>query len=161
MNVLFTEEKLTKYAEQFLKANFNIDLSIPIKRNNRLRSSLGRYVMDAAGNPSRIELSGNVLTYAKESTIIGVLKHECIHYAYHIQGKDMRDGHPQFEKALEQFNAPSTETLKVGKFFIFECVRCKKRGETRLKRLAIKPNDYRTHCCQEKLRIVGETIYRG
>lgn len=161
MNVLFTEEELTKYAERFLKDNFNIDLLIPIKRNNRLRTSLGRYVMDNASNPIRIELSGKLLTYGKESTIIGVLKHECIHYAYHVQGKDMRDGHPQFEKALQQFNAPSTESLKVGKFYTFECVGCKKRGETQLKRLAFKPEDYRTHCCQEKLRIVRETIYRG
>lgn len=158
---MFTEEKLTNYAEMFLKENFNVDLIIPIKRNNRLRTTLGRYVMDASGNPLRIELSGNVLIYGKESTIIGVLKHECIHYAYHLQGKDMQDGQPEFEEALQLFNAPSTETLKVGKFFTFECVGCKKRGETRLKRMAIKPNDYRTLCCQEKLRVVGETIYRG
>ena len=33
------EEELTQFATQFLRTNFHIDLTIPIVRNNRLRSS--------------------------------------------------------------------------------------------------------------------------
>lgn len=117
--------------------------------------------MDSHGVPIRIELSGNVLTYGTKETIIGVLKHECIHYAYHVQGKNMQDGNPEFELALKRLNAPSTETLKVGKYYIYECEQCKKTGESRLKRLRARPGNYRTSCCRAKLRIKGEKIYRG
>lgn len=161
MKKLFTEERLTVYAAAFLKEHFNIVLHIPIIRNNRLRSTLGRYVMDSHGEPIRIELSGNVLMYGKKETIIGVLKHECIHYAYHIQGKNMQDGDPEFELALKHLNAPSTETLKVGKYYLYECEQCLQIGESRLQRLANRPDDYRTSCCRAKLRITGKKIYRG
>lgn len=161
MRQLFTEKQLSDYATSFLKEHFNISLHIPIIRNNRLRSTLGRYVMDSHGAPIRIELSGNILTYGTKETIIGVLKHECIHYAYHVQGKNMQDGNPDFELALKHFNAPSTETLKVGKYYVYECEQCKKIGESRLKRLVARPSNYRTSCCRAQLRIIGEKIYRG
>lgn len=152
---------LIAYADRFLQDNFNIKLLIPIKRNNRLRSTLGRYVIDYKSRPVRIELSGNVLTYGSKETILGVLKHECIHYAYHVQGKNMEDGNPDFERALKQFKAPSTKTLKVGKYYTYECSECNKIGESRLQRLVRYPNDYRTSCCKAPLHITGEKIYRG
>src|SRR5690625_4692236 len=159
--MMISETELTKYARSFLFTNFNIKLEIPIKRNNRLRSTLGRYVLSSTGKPLRIELSGNILTYGTKPTILGVLRHECIHYAFHILGKNMRDGSEEFELALQQFNAPSTETLKVGKYFVYECKNCKTTGETRLRRLVDFPNDYRTNCCRGKINIIGEKIYRG
>lgn len=155
------DQYLIKYARKFLKDHFNIELKIPIERNNRLRSTLGRYISDVKGNPVRIELSGNLLTYGTEKTILGVLKHECIHYAYHLQGKDMRDGNPAFERTLQQFHAPSTHTLKVGKYYTYQCTNCKQTGESRLQRLARYPNEYRTNCCRSPLTITGEKIYRG
>lgn len=161
MKILITEKELLAYAIGFLQDNFNITLTIPIKRNNRLRSTLGRYVIDGRGKPVRIELSGNVLSYGSKKTILGVLKHECIHYAYHVQGKNMQDGNPDFERALKRFDAPSTETLKVGRYYTYVCSHCKRKGESRLQRLARYPNEYRTSCCRGLLRITGEKIYRG
>jgi len=161
VRILFTEKQLTDYAASFLKTHFNINLTIPIKRNNRLRSTLGRYVMNSEGKPLRIELSGTVLVYGSEETIIGVLKHECIHYAYHITGKNMHDGNPHFELALQKFDAPSTETLKVGKYYTYECEICHQLGESRLQRLAKYPEQYRTSCCKGRLHVIGEKIYSG
>lgn len=154
-------DELTSYAAEFLEENFNVQLSIPIQRNNRLRSTLGRYVMEANGRPKRIELSGNLLNYGSKESIHGVLRHECIHYAFHIRGKNMQDGTPEFEQALEEFNAPSSNTLKIGKYYIYECLHCNKRGESRIKRIAQFPNNYRTNCCKSKLSIIGVKIYDG
>lgn len=156
-----TTEYLTSYAERFLISNFEVELSIPIERNNRLRSTLGRYVMSSSGMPLRIELSGTLLNYGTKEVILGVLKHECIHYAFHLQGKNMRDGDPIFEATLEKFHAPSTRTLKVGKFYVFECRKCKRQAETRLKRLVSKPHEYRSLCCRSKIEVIDERIYRG
>lgn len=161
VSYLLTNEYLTNYAVHFLQDNFNLELSIPIMRNNRLRTTLGRYVMTKRGEPLKIDLSGNLLNYGTEETILGVLKHECVHYAFHVQGKNFRDGNPEFEATLKRLNAPSTETLKVGKFYVFLCNECKKEGETKVKRLVHKPHEYRSLCCHGKIEVIGERIYRG
>src|SRR5690625_3848658 len=98
--------ELSTYAKHFLHTNFQINDMIPIKRNNRLRTSLGRYVFSTSGEPLRIELSGNLLKYGSKDTIYGVLRHECIHYAFHLKGKNMHDGNEEFERALRQLHAP-------------------------------------------------------
>lgn len=161
MRYLFSIQFLTNYAKEFLQQNFDMDLSIPIIQNNRLRSTLGRYVMTRSGKPLQIELSGRLLQYGTKDAIIGVLKHECIHYAFHIQGKNMHDGDPIFETTLKRYNAPSTKTLKVGKYYLFQCKQCKKIGETNIKRLVSKPHEYRSICCHSGIEIIGERIYRG
>lgn len=161
MSYLLSNEYLINYATKFLRENFNIKLSIPIVRNNRLRTTLGRYVMTNKGEPLKIDLSGSLLKYGTKESILGVLKHECIHYAFHIQGKNFRDGDPVFEATLQKFNAPSTKTLKVGKFYVFQCNKCNKESETKLKRLVHKPHEYRSVCCYGKIKVIGERIYRG
>ncbi len=161
MSLVFTENELKEIASTFLKENYEISLKIPVIRNNRLRSTLGRYVINNKGEPLRIELSGTLLTYGAKETIIGVLNHECIHYAFHKQGKPMHDGNPLFERALAKHKAPSTKTLKVGKFYTYYCERCKKPGESRLKRLVTHCDDYRTKCCRAKIILTGEKIYNG
>lgn len=158
---MIKEKRLLDKANHFLRNNFNMRLNIPIERNNRLRSTLGRYVISHNGDPLRIELSGNVLTYGSKETIIGILKHECIHYAFHVLGKEMHDGDLEFELALKRYNAPSTNTIKVGKFYTYKCKHCKAIGETSIKRLVNHSNDYRTSCCKAPLQMIGEVIYQG
>lgn len=155
------ELQLQTYASKFLQDYFDLPFDIPVKRNNRLQRSLGRYLFNKDGEPVGIELAGNLLDYGTEKTVIAVLKHECIHYAFHLQGKEMSDGHPHFENTLKKYNAASTDTLKVGKYYIYQCVKCQQVNESRLKRLAKYTKDYRTSCCRAHLRIIGEKIYRG
>ena len=93
--------------------------------------------------------------------IIGILKHECIHYAFHMMENPSSDGHPFFESELIKHGAPSTKTTKIGKHFVFKCNACGKESETRLKQLNRTPYRYRTSCCQSSLTVVGERIYDG
>lgn len=158
---MITVDDLNEYAKQFLSNHFQIKETIPVIRNNRLRSTLGRYVYSRTGKPLRIELSGNLLTYGTKETIYSVLRHECIHFAFHIQGKNMRDGDPLFEKALYEFNAPSTKTLKVGKYNIFYCEKCRQQGVTHNQSVRKKPNHYRSKCCHAPIKMLGYRIYDG
>jgi len=68
--------QLIKVAEDFLQTAYQLQLKIPIERNNRLRTTQGRYVIKHDQTPLKIELSGNTLDYGTEEAIIGVLKHE-------------------------------------------------------------------------------------
>ncbi len=155
------EEKLTKIAREFLSKNYHIELKIPITRNNRLRTTLGRFVISSDKKPLRIEIAGNTLDYGTDKAIIGVLKHECIHYALHIKGESSSDGHPYFESELKKHNAPSTRSTQIGKNYVFLCDACGKESETRIKQLNRTPHRYRTTCCNSKLTIIGERIYDG
>lgn len=155
------EKELTKIAQNFLKNNYGIDLNIPIKRNNRLRSTHGRFMINANQKPLRIEIAGKAIDYGTDEAIIGILKHECIHYALYLQGRAYQDGHPEFEGELRKHQAPSTNTFKIGIYYVFSCNRCGKTYESIRKQLAKTPSKYKTKCCQASLTVIGERVYNG
>ena len=118
--IIILEIELTKIAQVFLKIHYGLGLDIPIKRNNRLRSTHGRFIINNYNHtPLRIEIAGKTLDYGTDEVIISILKHECIHYALFVQGRAYRDGHPEFEAELRKHNAPSTNTLKIGLYYLF------------------------------------------
>lgn len=159
--VYITEDELTQIADQFLQKNYGVTLDIPIKRNNRLRTTLGRYVVSHDDKPLRIEIAGNTLRYGTESSIISILKHECIHFALHKKGLNYHDGDSTFETELRKHNVPSTYTKIIGKYYLFRCKKCQREGKSSVKRLASHPEHYRTSCCNAQLTIVRELIYDG
>lgn len=156
-----TEEELTAMANQFLFEHYKMKLNIPVKRNNRLRSTQGRFLMSRDGTPIRIEIAGKTIDYGTKEAIIGILKHECIHYALHMKGYAAKDGHPYFEAELRKHDAPSTNTIIIGKHYLFTCNKCGQQYESRRKQLVLTPSKYRTKCCKARLTIVGERIYDG
>lgn len=152
--------ELTRLAKKFLFEHYGIRLAIPVQRNNRLRSTHGRFIIKN-NRPEAIELAGYLLTFGARSVIIGVLKHECIHYALYVQGRDHRDGSIPFERELEKHDAPKTRTLKVGRYYSFTCDGCGKATSTRKKRVVTSSTQYRTVCCHSKLTVHGEKVYDG
>ena len=157
MNLL----QLIDIAEQFLQTAYQLQLDIPIERNNRLRTTQGRYVVKQDRTPVKIELSGNTLDYGTEEAIIGVLKHECIHYALFEKQQPYRDGHPVFEAELKRHGVLGTGKVLIGKFHVLKCKNCGKTSLTSKKRTIAHPEDYRTVCCQSTFDIVDEQIYDG
>lgn len=154
-------ERLTKLATDFLHRHYEIALNIPIMRNNRLRTTQGRYVTKRDNTPLRMEISGQTLDYGTDDAILGIIKHECIHYALHQLKQPYKDGTALFESELRKHNAPSTRTMLIGKLYTFTCNQCGTIGETRRKQLMKTPEKYRTTCCQAKLTWTGERIYDG
>jgi len=158
---LISEKELIEIAQTFLRENYQTDLDIPIKRNNRLRTTLGRFVISSDQRPLRIEIAGNTLKYGSPQAIVGILKHECIHYIFHKQGKQASDGDPYFEAELKKHGAPSTNSSKIGLYYVYSCNACGERNETRLKQLKHTPEKYQTSCCRSTLKIIGERVYDG
>ena len=157
-----TIEELTKFARDFLASTYGLSIEIPIVRNNRLRTAMGRYISTWKDDaPDRIEIAGFVFDYADPSVIVDTLKHECVHYALHVKGEPNNDGHPHFESELSRLKVSATGTNRVGVYVVYECVKCGKIAETRGKRL-LKDHQYCvTWCCRAKIRINGERIYNG
>lgn len=155
-----TEAELNEAAKIFLQKNYQMTLDIPVKRNNRLRSTHGRFVIKN-NTAYSIELAGYLLEYDTNESVMGVLKHECIHYAQFKKGAAHLDGDPTFEYELHKHAAPRTRTLTIGKYIQFSCDACGKTTETKRKRVMKYPNNYRTTCCGSTLTILGERIFDG
>lgn len=154
------ESKLKHIAASFLNVNYNVKLNIPIKRNNRLRSTYGRFILKN-NEPNCIELAGVLLDYGVEEVIFNILKHECIHYALFEKQQPYRDGHPVFESELKRHGVLGTGKVLIGKFHVLKCKNCGKTSLTSKKRTIAHPEDYRTVCCQSTFDIVDEQIYDG
>ena len=154
-------DELRDYASYFLERNYNVTLEIPITQNNRLTRSLGRYIHTIAGEPKGIQLSGRLLRYGTNNVIIDVLKHELIHYALHILGKPYKDGQPYFENELRKHGSPSTNTKRVGIYYVIQCTRCENKSLTKTKSVIKNIKNYRSRCCHSDLIHVGNVIYDG
>ena len=95
---LHTQENLIKYAELYLKDNFNLTLSIPITFTDTPEGINGYFWHTSDTNKSlRIEISTRL--QKQDSHIIEhTLIHELNHYALNELNLDYADGQTQFEK---------------------------------------------------------------
>lgn len=156
-----TVEELTQHAEEFLRKHYDMELAIPIRRNNRMRRALGWFIVRKQ-TPECIEIAGYLMEYGEAEVILDTLYHELIHYALLSQGKPYHDGCVEFESELRKHGVSSTNThVKVGKFVAYSCKNCGKEFETELQTVARNPQEYKTRCCKAQLIIEGERIYDG
>lgn len=140
-------EELTIFAEDFLLENYQLTLTIPIEINGRLKRRMGRFHFTRDEEPVKIDLSKNLIEYNEFEIVKNVLMHELIHYALFVQNKPYWDGHPVFEKELEQHAASSTGTLKMTQnHHVYHC------GCNHIHRLQIKTGTkYLCTMCGERL----------
>lgn len=155
------EIELAHIAEDFLRDTYGMELEIPILRNNRLRSVMGRYLSDYDDTPLAIEIAGYMFDYAAPDVVIDTLKHECVHYALHVKGEPNADGHLHFEAELARLGVGATETCNVGTYVIYTCDDCGEEAKSRGKRLLTDYKGRVTSCCGSRFTIVGERIYNG
>lgn len=106
------EQQMRMYSRNFLKENFNMSMEIPIKIDGRLTRAGGSY-HHTAKKPIMIKISerfmyGALLDNEGVEAILDVLKHELVHYALHMQGKDYHDGQKEFEETLARLNIGSS-----------------------------------------------------
>lgn len=100
----WTEEELTKRCSDVC-AIVGIKLTVPVKINSRLSSTLGRVKYEWVNpyketvRPIIIEFSKSFLENGSEESIDAVIKHECAHYCVTIQ-TDKRHGHDQVFKNM-------------------------------------------------------------
>lgn len=158
---MVTIEELTEIATDFLRENYDMELSIPILRNNRLRKTLGRYLATMEDAPLRIEIAGYVFKYATTAVIIDTLKHELIHYALHVRGEPNDDGHPHFEAELRKHEASSTKTNVIGLYYVGKCQGCGDATYGKSKRISEPNQRFTSICCDTPVDYVGERIFNG
>lgn len=110
-------DKIKQEVQEFLKENFDLKLSIPIKLNARLSSALGLFRYRKHPAIGRQAVSIEISKRFLESTLTyeeirGVILHEAVHYALFVRGEDHEDGDEHFERTLRKYNLPSSYTMK-------------------------------------------------
>lgn len=107
------QSEVESYCKSFLKDNYNLELTIPIKINSRLTSSLGRFIHTSKSRkPLRLEFSKKFLESGNPSDILKVIKHECIHLSLCVQNKPFDDGDEYFEAELIKHDSVATDVIR-------------------------------------------------
>lgn len=98
---------IQEYTEFLYKIAFNEKLKIPVKINNRLRTTIAWFVYD--DNP-RIEVSGMLLDQ-NNYIIADVILHELTHYYLWSKDLPFDDNDDQFKIVVNRIGACETQTL--------------------------------------------------
>src|SRR5690606_25071042 len=85
-----TIDELKRIADEFLTEHYGMTLDIPIVRNNRLKTHMGRFIgwryEEDEELSFSIDIAGFMFEYATDAVIVDTLLHECIHYALCMRG---------------------------------------------------------------------------
>lgn len=156
-----TIEELTEHAEVFLRKNYDMELAIPIRRNGRLKRTLGQFI-SVKQQAECIEIAGFLMDYAAKEIVLDVLYHELIHYALFSQRRSYYDGCIEFENELRKHGVTSTNTyVHVGKYVVYLCAECWKRYETERLSVYKEPQRFKSRCCKAPIAVEGILIYDG
>lgn len=152
-----TESEIEQFAREFLMEAYGMKLNIPININGRLKRVLGRYVHRASdGEPLRIEISKNYLMRGNLDDIKGTIKHECIHYALHQQGKPYKDGMALFESELIKHGSHSTRTLRVQVERNYNLYKCQCTVHKKVRALSNNGRYHSCGGCKANLTFIGK-----
>lgn len=125
--------ELRREANKFLKESFGIELGVPLKINNRLSTTQGRFVSTIDDKPLSVELARFLVENNEPRVVLDVLKHELVHYALCKLGKPYDDGHPVFERTLKKLDVVSQMNIadrisnlktKPRKEVVYQCIGC-------------------------------------
>lgn len=146
-------EIYTKLVKNFLKKNFDLELTVPVEINNRLTRSLGRFVHTSA-TPEKIEVSRSLIKYHTKEEMMDVLYHEAVHYACFVMSKPFHDGDRYFEETLKRLNVSPTNTIPFrGELHVCVCSKCGLNNYSSSKYNFIK---YKYKCMKCKDQLTGE-----
>lgn len=120
---MVTLDDLYEEANRFLWENYNMALVVPIEIEEDFITEEGAYEF-TINAPKRILIAEFVMIFAEDEVIYDVLRHELVHYALHLRGRNFADGHPEFEAELAKHGIASTESTMIGLYHLYECEKC-------------------------------------
>ena len=120
-----TNKQLQSLTEKIALKYFHQVFRHQIIFNPRLKTTGGRYHL----KDGHIDINPLMLTEFGENVLIGVIKHELVHYFLHQQGQNPSHRNPAFKKLLHQVGglrfAPQTSKTKSNhNLYQYQCLRC-------------------------------------
>jgi len=112
---MYTIKQMEQYANKFLKENYNLQLTVPLKINARLKTTCGRFKYRRYASGKResvsVEMNKFFIENNEPTIVLDVLRHELVHFALFELGKPNADGHPVFEGELRRLKIVSQSTI--------------------------------------------------
>ncbi|MBM7616867.1 SprT-like protein [Weissella uvarum] len=96
-----TDQELQTLVEKISNEAFQRPFKHQAYFNHRLRTTGGRYLL----SNHAIEINPRMLTDFGFDTLVGVIKHELIHYHLHLQGLPYQHRDAEFKQALAKTGA--------------------------------------------------------
>lgn len=112
-------EYYTNQAREFLKKNYDMELTIPLSFSGQMKQRLGSFhSVFMSGNkniPSEIKLNKTqVIMNYKFGTdyMLDTMYHELVHYALCVKGMDFHDGSKDFESELARLHVSASGSTR-------------------------------------------------
>ncbi|MFC3417917.1 SprT-like domain-containing protein [Salinicoccus hispanicus] len=154
------QRQLERYADDFLKREFDMPLGIPLRISKRMKSKLGAFrikYVRGKKNPQGMEIvmSDEFIKNNPVETILDVLYHECVHYALFVTGQPYKDSDPVFIRTLDRLGISKTRThMYKGQSHLYECRSCRYQFSKNTKGYEKR---YICRRCRGKFSYVGMT----
>jgi SprT-like protein len=143
-------------ARRFLEKEFDMELSIPIFINPRLKKTLGYFQYHRRNGSIKIEISQEFMNYASDYEVIDVLQHELVHYALYEKGLPHSDGDKEFKDTVDRLGIGRTNTIRLrGEFHNYECDLC---GSTYKRKKRISKGSYCKCSSYSTLEYKGKVV---
>ncbi|MCM0601869.1 SprT family protein [Periweissella ghanensis] len=118
--------------------------------NARLRTTGGRYRLQ----DHNIDINPKMLTEHDMATLVGVIKHELVHYHLHLSGQPYQHVSSEFKQLLKQVDglrfAPRNEAAVKTRKYHYVCQKC---AMDYYRQRQIDLNKYVCGRCQGKLQL--------
>ncbi len=139
---------LQTLVEEVSKDSFHRPFLHQARFNNRLRTTGGRYLLSSHD----LEFNPLMLTEFDLANLIGVIKHELVHYHLHLQGRPYQHKDQSFKRLLADVGglryAPPTSRTSQQRWHY----RCE-RGHDIYRQRRIKLSRYRCGRCRAPLHL--------
>jgi SprT-like protein len=110
--VVYNIYQLKDYANKWLQDNYNMKLEIPLRLNGRMQRTCGWFKHKGLKKqPIVVELNKFFVENNEPMLVLDILRHELVHYAMYMQGRDYKDGSYGFERELKRLGVVSQSTI--------------------------------------------------
>lgn len=164
---MWTVEKITELCVEYCK-KCNVTFNSPVIINSRLTRTLGRCFYtkhNEVWNPTKIEISKQLLETSTDESIKAVIAHECAHYVtcaithkYHGHDSTFKFYCAEIGTNNDMTHYDNLERTKdnkdIYKYTIY-CSKCGKfvGGRSRACQVTKHPENYLTKCCNVEITV--------
>lgn len=165
---MWTVERITELCVDYC-GRCDVKFNSPVIINGRLTRTLGRCFYQKSGsvwNPSRIEISRQLLETATDKCIEDVIAHECAHYVSCAITHKSHGHDATFRFYCQKIGTTNDTAIynnlertraneEIYKYTLY-CSECGKLvgGRSRACNMTKYPHNYITKCCNAELRVI-------
>ncbi|WLR51066.1 SprT family protein [Bacillus tianshenii] len=144
------DAELQALTEEISETYFGLPFAHQAYFNHRLRTTGGRYMLRS----HHIEINRKYLDEQGKEALVGIIKHELVHYHLHLAGKGYKHRDRDFKQLMKEVGAPRycTPLSSAKKTTVYHFYTCKQCGLIYKRKRRINTAKYVCGKCKGKLQ---------